>query len=88
MKGFLESRWLIDRLHRERMVRETHARHTLWEALKHPRVLSLGLVYFGTAAASYGLGFWLPTIVKEFGVSDLQTGFITAIPTRSASPPS
>ena len=80
MKGFLESRWLIDRLHRERMVRETHARHTLWEALKHPRVLSLGLVYFGTAAASYGLGFWLPTIVKEFGVSDLQTGFITAIP--------
>jgi MFS transporter, ACS family, tartrate transporter len=75
-----ESRWLIDRLRRERMVREAHARHTLWEALKHPRVLLLGLVYFGTAAAGYGLGFWLPTIVKEFGVSDLQTGFITAIP--------
>jgi D-galactonate transporter len=78
--GASESRWLIDRLHRERMVREAHARHTLWEALKHPRVLLLGVVYFGTAAASYGLGFWLPTIVKEFGVSDLQTGFITAIP--------
>jgi MFS family permease len=26
------------------------------------------------------LGFWLPTIVKDFGVSDLQTGFITAAP--------
>jgi MFS transporter, ACS family, tartrate transporter len=75
-----ESRWLIDRLRRERMVREAHASHTLWEALKHPRVLLLGFVYFGTAAAGYGLGFWLPTIVKEFGVSDLQTGLITAIP--------
>ena len=72
--------WLIDRLRRERTVREAHAKHTLWEALKHPRVLLFGLVYFGTAAAGYGLGFWLPTIVKEFGVSDLQTGLITAIP--------
>ena len=72
--------WLIDRLRRERMVREAHAKPTLWEALKHPRVLLFGLVYFGTAAAGYGLGFWLPTIVKEFGVSDLQTGLITAIP--------
>ena len=75
-----ERGWLIDRLRRERMVREAHAKHTLWEALKHPRVLMLSLVYFGTAAASYGLGFWLPTIVKDFGVSDLQTGFITAVP--------
>ena len=72
--------WLIDRLRRERTVREAHAKHTLREALKHPRVLLFGLVYFGTAAAGYGLGFWLPTIVKEFGVSDLQTGLITAIP--------
>ena len=72
--------WLIDRLRRERTVREAHAKPTLWEALKHPRVLLFGLVYFGTAAAGYGLGFWLPTIVKEFGVSDLQTGLITAIP--------
>jgi D-galactonate transporter len=75
-----ERRWLIDRLRRERVVREAHGKHTLWEALKHPRVLVLSLAYFGTAAAGYGLGFWLPTIVKEFGVSDLQTGFITAIP--------
>jgi hypothetical protein len=29
--------WLIDRLRRERPVRETHGKHTLWEALAHPR---------------------------------------------------
>lgn len=30
--------------------------------------------------AAYGLSYWLPTIVKEFGVSDTTTGFLTAIP--------
>ena len=75
-----ERLWLTDRLQRERMVREAHAKHSLWQALKHPRVLLLSLVYFGNAAANYGLGFWLPTIVKNFGISNLQTGFVTAIP--------
>jgi MFS transporter, ACS family, tartrate transporter len=75
-----ERDWLTDRLRRERMVREAHAKHSLWEALKHPRVLLLSLVYFGNAAANYALGFWLPTIVKNFGISNLATGFVTAIP--------
>jgi hypothetical protein len=30
--------WLIDRLRRERPVREAHGKHTLWEALAHPRI--------------------------------------------------
>jgi nitrate/nitrite transporter NarK len=75
-----ERDWLIDRLHCERLVREAHGKHTLWEALAHPRVIVLSLAYFGTAAASYALGFWLPTIVKDFGFSNLQTGLTTAIP--------
>ncbi len=75
-----ERRWLTDRLWRERMVREAHAEHSLWQARRHPRVLLLSLVYFGNAAANYGLGFWLPTIVKNFGISNLETGFVTAIP--------
>lgn len=32
-----ERDWLVDRLRRERMVREAHGRHSLWEALAHPR---------------------------------------------------
>jgi len=52
-----ERDWLIDRLRCERLVREAHGKHTLWEALAHPRVIVLSLAYFGTAAASYALGF-------------------------------
>jgi ACS family tartrate transporter-like MFS transporter len=28
----------------------------------------------------YGMQFWLPQIVKAFGLTNAQTGFVTAIP--------
>ena len=43
-------------------------------------MLALSLVYFGAVACNYGIGFFLPQIVKGFGLSNLQTGFVTAIP--------
>jgi ACS family tartrate transporter-like MFS transporter len=43
-------------------------------------VLALSLIYFGFVAALYGMQFWLPQIVKAFGFSNAQTGFVTAIP--------
>ena len=43
-------------------------------------MLALSLVYFGVVACLYGVGFWLPTIVKGFGVSIAMTGWINAIP--------
>ena len=49
-------------------------------SLYDPRVLAASLIYFGVVAALYGVGFWLPSIVKGFGVSIALTGWITAIP--------
>jgi cyanate permease len=43
-------------------------------------VLALAVVYFGAVACNYGVGFFLPTIVKGFGLSNLMTGIVTAIP--------
>ena len=45
-----------------------------------PKVLALSAVYFGFVAALYGMQFWLPQIVKAFGLTNLQTGFVTAVP--------
>jgi D-galactonate transporter len=53
---------------------------TLWQGLTNPKLLLLGAVYFGCIGGSYGLSFWLPQIVKAFGVTNLQTGFISALP--------
>jgi ACS family tartrate transporter-like MFS transporter len=44
------------------------------------RVWLLALADFGIIIALYGIGLWLPQIVKSLGFDDLQTGFVVAIP--------
>jgi D-galactonate transporter len=68
------------RLDAERASREAIRKFSLGEALMHPRILGLGLVYFGVVTGLYGLGFWLPQIVKAFGLSTSMTGWVVAIP--------
>ena len=51
-----------------------------WRALADPRVLLLSLLYFAMPLGAYGLSYWLPTIVKSFGASNIQNGIINVIP--------
>lgn len=51
-----------------------------WRALLDPRVLLLAALYFGMPLGAYGLSYWLPTIVKGFGTSNLENGLINVIP--------
>ncbi len=75
-----EREWLRDRLTREEAQR-VRARHfSVAEALGNTRVLLLGMVYFGINATNYGLSFFLPQIVRDFGLSLTATGFVTALP--------
>ena len=49
--------------------------------LRTGRVWLMGLIYFTFVMGLYGISFWLPTIVKQTGVSDALTiGLLTAIP--------
>lgn len=75
-----ERAWLAQRLAAERANKEAVRHFTLKEALIHPRVLALALVYFGVVIGLYSLGLWLPQIVKNFGASIMQAGILTAIP--------
>ncbi len=72
--------WLSARLAAEDKVRERVSPASVLKSLYDGRVLALSLVYFGVVACLYGVGFWLPTIVKGFGVSIAMTGWINAIP--------
>lgn len=51
-----------------------------WRALLDRRVLSLAALYFGMPLGAYGLSYWLPTIVKGFGASNIENGVINVIP--------
>ena len=54
--------------------------HDLWPALCEPRVLALGLVNFGILSGLYGVQLWLPQIVQAMGFSNLESGFVVALP--------
>jgi MFS transporter, ACS family, tartrate transporter len=70
-----EERCLVRaRIDSERRERET--RHLL-PALKDPRVLILTVAQFGFTAGSYGVGIWLPQIMKDAQLSNLTIGFLT-----------
>ena len=72
--------WLTSRLAAEEKVRAKVSPASVLQSLYDPRVLAASLIYFGVVACLYGVGFWLPTIVKGFGVSIALTGWITAVP--------
>lgn len=72
--------WLETELAEEQRA-GTRATHTdLLRTLKDKRVLILALYFLPYPLAIYGLTTWLPTIIKGFGVSNLTTGFLSAIP--------
>jgi MFS transporter, ACS family, tartrate transporter len=78
--GAEERAWLVDRLATEERQREAAGRLSVLQSLTNPRVLALALVYFGAVAANYGVSFFLPQVIKAFGLSNAATGWVTAIP--------
>jgi len=78
--------WLSTRIESERV--EAHTRHGigLRQALVHPTVWLLAVVMFCCQTGSYGLTFWVPTIVKGLsGYSESEIGVFTAIPYIAAA---
>jgi MFS family permease len=55
--------------------------HRLADAFKSGKVWVLCAIYFTLMIGLYGIAFWLPTIVKAFGIKGyFKVGLITAIP--------
>jgi D-galactonate transporter len=60
--------------------------HSASGAFTNRRVWMLCLCYFGIIMGLYGIGFWLPTLIKASGVSDaLNVGLLTMIPYGAAA---
>lgn len=74
-----EKGWLANRLASENSGMGHNAENG-FKALVDPRVLLMALCYIAFPLAAYGLSYWLPTIVRAFGVSNTMNGFINIIP--------
>lgn len=65
---------------------ESHALHSIKDGLTNPRALLLSCTYFFFIMGLYGVSFWLPTLIKDSGVSDtLEVGLLSAIPYAAAA---
>jgi MFS transporter, ACS family, tartrate transporter len=83
--GDEERRWLLARLRAEagkpRPVEKLSLNQVLWNG----HVLSLSVVLAGSTAVSSGLQLWQPQIIKAYGLTNMQTGLLNAIPFAFAS---
>src|SRR3954453_16287489 len=77
--------WLAARLKAERKVVKHVDEMTLWQVLFNKYVLAAALVYAGSSGASACLSIWQPQIIKSFGLTNMQTGFLNALPFGLAS---
>jgi ACS family tartrate transporter-like MFS transporter len=65
--------------HERRSIEAKHG-YSIVEGLTNRRVLALALLLFLFTMALNGSLFWIPQIVKTFGVSNATVGWLTAIP--------
>ena len=74
-----EKVWIENELKEEKDAKKRSYR--IWEALRHRDVILLTLCYFCAMTGSYGIAFWLPTILKRLsGQSDLRVTIMAALP--------
>ncbi len=88
-----EARWLTadEREALEAELRRDKEQHraaghmTLWQGLKNPKVLLLAAAYFFTVTGSYGVQFFLPSILKQWYALDLdQLTWLVVLPPVAA----
>src|SRR3954452_10491598 len=76
--------WLVREMASESGPVEEHKLSEILGTLVSWPILRLALVYFGLTTGLYGIELWLPQIVKGFGLSNIEVGFVAAIPYAAA----
>jgi MFS family permease len=75
-----EKSWLKATLTEEDRVAGKTRHGNPFAALLDKRVMFMALWYVSLPLGAYGISYWLPTIVKGFGVSDMVNGLVNIIP--------
>lgn len=84
-----EKQWLLGELNRETEEKHKKAQvHTShWTVMKNPRVWHMASAYLCYIMALYGVGLWMPQMIKGLSkvLTTTQVGFISAIPYIAAA---
>lgn len=72
---------VVGELQRDHDARPFFHGHSFGDAVKSPRVYAMALTWFTFICGVYAISFWLPTLIKGAGVTDvLSIGLYSAIP--------
>jgi MFS family permease len=77
--------WLLAKLRAESAAGKPVTKMSLYQVLWNRHVLALSVVLAGSTAVSSGLQLWQPQIIKAYGLTNIQTGLLNAIPFALAS---
>jgi ACS family tartrate transporter-like MFS transporter len=73
--------WLVRELQSDAAAASTHGISTLAGALRSWLVWRTGIAFFCVTLTTWGLGFWLPQIVKQLsGLTNFQVSLLTTCP--------
>jgi len=75
-----ERAWLAATMEHERGQIEARRKVGVLQAFWDPKVLLLSLNYLGILTASLGLLIFLPQMVKQLGLTNMQVGWVSMIP--------
>jgi MFS transporter, ACS family, tartrate transporter len=75
-----ERRWLTDVIAEERHHVAKLGKVSVLQTLIDVRVLTLGVIHFAQAGVSVGMAVFVSLIIKRLGLTNMQTGWVTAIP--------
>ncbi|GJD66898.1 Putative tartrate transporter [Methylobacterium frigidaeris] len=72
--------WLVGRLAAEAAGKTPVGHISLWGLARNKYFLTMALVCAGASATGSTLSVWQPQIIKSFGLTNLQTGFVNSVP--------
>ncbi|MGG1576107.1 MFS transporter [Fictibacillus sp. NRS-1165] len=77
-----EKDWLIKEIERENSQKGNLKQSSTRQVLTNPLVWKFSLIYLTLVVGLYGIGFWMPTIIKSFStvLSNTQVGLISMVP--------
>jgi ACS family tartrate transporter-like MFS transporter len=75
-----ERQWLTSVLAEEQHQVTKKGQISILRSLIDPRVLALGAIHFAQAGVSVGMAVFVSLMVKSLGLTNMQTGWVTAVP--------
>ncbi len=74
--------WLVEELRRDDQAVDGAQHLSIMQAIWHPKVLLLSLVYLVYQSGSLGIGYWMPQIIHALSarLSEVEIGLVAVIP--------